>query len=66
MKITTKIRKTYRIEMSESQAHDLLVFLLTNNDGHINELSVQANHGKERADSVHETLGDLRRVLENK
>ena len=66
MNITTKIRKTYRIEMTETQANDLLTLLLTNNGGHINELSVQADHGKECADSVHETLKHLRLVLENR
>ena len=65
--IIRKATKTvYKIEMTEHQAHDLLTFLLCNNDGHVNELAVQANHGAKIADSVHETLGDLRRVLENK
>ena len=66
MKITTKVRKTYRIEMTETQANDLLTLVLTNADGHITELAVQANHGKERADSVHETINDLRIALQNR
>lgn len=57
----------YCVEMTEMQAVDLYVFLgATTNNGHVNELAVQAKHGKERADSVHETLDALREVLKNK
>lgn len=64
MIITTKIRKSYTIEMTETQARNLFVLLTTTNDGHVNELTVQAELGSKVADEVHETLDDLRQVLE--
>jgi len=63
MIITSKIEKHYKIEMTDSQANDLQIFLSVNADGHVNELSVQAEHGAEVADSVHETLNALREAL---
>lgn len=66
MIMTKRTETIYRIEMTETQACNLLVFLTTTNDGHINELTVQSEHGTKVADEVHETLSDLRRVLENK
>ena len=66
MFITSREEKFYKIEMTAQQAHDLLTFLLCNNDGHVNELAVQAQHGTKIADAVHETLKDLRTALENR
>ena len=66
MFITSREEKFYKIEMTQEQAHNLLTFLLCNADGHVNELAVQAEWGAKMADSVHETLKDLRTALENR
>ena len=64
MIITSRKEVFYRIEMTAMQAIDLQIFLKAMNDGHVNELTVQATHGAEIADAVHETLNALRDALE--
>ena len=64
------IRKTtkviYNLELTEQQAKDLIKLLETGDGGHVNELSVQASHGTEVANSVRETCNNLLETLENR
>ena len=66
MIITTRKDVFYMIEITAQQAHNLQLFLEATDDGHVNELAVQAKHGSLAADEVYETLNDLREALRNR
>ena len=66
MIITKRHDVFYSIEMTSKQAHDLHLFLETGRGSHCNELTVSELHGKETADSVHETIVNLLATLENR
>jgi len=65
MILTKRTEVFVKIEMTEAQAKNLLILLSTKKGGHVNELSIQAEHGTEIADDVRETIDDLIHSLEN-
>jgi len=66
MIVTNRKEVFYKIEMTARQADNLFLLLTTTQDGHVNELSVQAAHGIKRADEIRETIIDLYTALEDR
>ena len=62
MKKTVKVIRTYQIELTETQVADLRLYLQKIDSEHVNELN--KGYGAEHADSIRETLTELRRTLE--